>query len=102
MDAEKKTALKALPLQWERLELHARRIVDGVLAGIHRSPHHGYAIEFAHHREYVPGDDVKHIDWKVFARTERCFLKQYKLETDMTCWLLVDASESMAYASGEL
>lgn len=85
-----------------QLELQARRAVEGMLAGIHRSPHHGFAVEFAQHREYVPGDDVKHIDWKVFARTERYYLKQYELETDLVCWLLIDASESMAYASGEV
>jgi uncharacterized protein (DUF58 family) len=84
------------------LELTARRTIDGVLAGAHRSPRHGFAVEFAHHREYVPGDDVKHLDWKVFGRTERYYLKQYELETDLTCWLAVDASGSMRYASHEV
>lgn len=81
------------------LELAARKTVDGVLAGAHKSPRHGFAVEFAQHRQYVPGDDVKHLDWKVFGRTERYYLKQYELETDLTCWLVVDASGSMRYGS---
>lgn len=81
------------------LDLAAKQIVEGVLAGAHKGPRHGFAVEFAQHREYVPGDDVKHLDWKVFGRTERYFLKQYDLETDMTAWLVVDASGSMRYAS---
>jgi uncharacterized protein (DUF58 family) len=84
------------------LELHARRVVEGYLAGLHKSPYHGFAVEFAQHREYVPGDDVKHIDWKVFGRTERYYLKQYEQDTNFVCWLLVDVSESMGYGSGRL
>jgi len=84
------------------LELHARQIVDGYLTGMHRSPQHGFSVEFAQHREYVPGDDIRHIDWKVWGRTERYFLKQYELETNLVCWLLVDASDSMRYASGDI
>jgi uncharacterized protein (DUF58 family) len=84
----------------DRLELEARQSVEGYLAGKHRSPRHGFAVEFAQHREYAPGDDVKHIDWAVYARTKRYFLKQYEQETNLVAWLLVDASESMGYASG--
>jgi uncharacterized protein (DUF58 family) len=83
------------------LEFHAKRVVDGYLAGLHRSPQHGFSVEFAQHREYVPGDDIRHVDWKVYGRTERFFLKQYELETNLVLWLLVDGSESMCYASGE-
>src|SRR6476646_4356791 len=82
------------------LEVQARLVVEGYLAGQHRSPHHGFAVEFAQHREYAPGDDIKHIDWKVYGRTERYYLKQYEQETNLVCWLLVDASQSMAYGSG--
>ena len=82
------------------LELHARGVVEGYLSGMHRSPQHGFAVEFAQHREYAPGDDIRHVDWKVFGRTERFFLKQYELETNLVCWLLVDASDSMRYTSG--
>ncbi len=84
----------------DRLELEARQVVEGYLSGRHRSPRHGFAVEFAQHREYVPGDDIKHIDWKVYGRTERYHLKQYEQETNLVAWLLVDASESMAYGSG--
>ena len=84
------------------LELRAKQVVDGFLTGGHRSKQHGFAVEFAQHREYVPGDDIRHIDWKVFGRKERFYLKQYELETNLICWLLVDASESMRYRSGAL
>ena len=69
---------------------------------MHRSPQHGFSVEFAQHREYVPGDDIRHVDWKVYGRTERFFLKQYELETNLVLWLLVDGSESMRYASGDI
>lgn len=84
----------------DRLELEARQVVEGYLSGRHRSPRHGFAVEFAQHREYSPGDDIKHIDWKVYGRTERFHLKQYEQETNLVAWLLVDASESMGYGSG--
>jgi uncharacterized protein (DUF58 family) len=84
----------------DRLELEARQFVEGYLAGKHRSPRHGFAVEFAQHREYVPGDDIKHIDWKVYGRTDRFNIKQYEQETNLVAWLIIDASESMNYASG--
>src|SRR5207249_3946508 len=83
------------------LELQARLIVEGYLSGMHKSPYHGFSVEFAQHREYVPGDDIKHIDWKVYGRTGRFHLKQYEEETNLVLWLLVDVSESMNYGSGE-
>jgi uncharacterized protein (DUF58 family) len=82
------------------LELQARLIVEGYLSGMHKSPYHGFAVEFAQHREYVPGDDVRHVDWKVYGRTGRFYLKQYEEETNLVCWLLLDTSESMRYGSG--
>ncbi len=84
----------------DRLELAAKQVVEGYLAGRHRSPRHGFAVEFAQHREYVPGDDIKHIDWKVYGRSERFHLKQYEQETNLVAWLAVDVSESMRFASG--
>jgi uncharacterized protein (DUF58 family) len=81
------------------LELQARLLVEGYLSGMHRSPYHGFSVEFAQHREYVPGDDIKHVDWKVFGRTDRFYLKQYEEETNLVCWLVVDVSESMQYKS---
>jgi uncharacterized protein (DUF58 family) len=82
------------------LELQARLIVEGYLSGMHKSPYHGFSVEFAQHREYVPGDDIKHIDWKVYGRTGRFYLKQYEEETNLVLWILLDTSESMRYGSG--
>jgi len=82
------------------LELQARLVVEGYLSGMHKSPYHGFSVEFAQHREYVPGDDIKHVDWKVYGRTGRFYLKQYEEETNFVLWLLLDVSESMRYGSG--
>jgi uncharacterized protein (DUF58 family) len=84
------------------LELKARLVVEGYLSGMHKSPYHGFSVEFAQHREYVPGDDIKHIDWKVYGRTGRFFLKQYEEETNLVCWLVLDVSDSMRYGSGKV
>src|SRR3974390_389147 len=81
------------------LSLHARLIVEGYTAGVHRSPFHGFSIEFAEHREYVPGDDLRYLDWKVLGRTDKHYLKQFEEETNLTCNLLLDTSESMRYQS---
>ncbi|HEY4309887.1 MAG TPA: DUF58 domain-containing protein [Pirellulales bacterium] len=81
------------------LELRARSIVEGYVAGMHRSPYHGFSVEFAEHREYVPGDDLRYVDWKVFAKTDKVYLKQYEEETNLACYLLLDTSESMRYKS---
>jgi uncharacterized protein (DUF58 family) len=83
------------------LELKARLVVEGYLSGMHKSPYHGFSVEFAQHREYVPGDDIKHVDWKVYGRTGKFFLKQYEEETNLICWILLDISESMRYGSKE-
>lgn len=83
----------------EGLELKARLIVEGYLAGAHRSPYHGFSVEFAEHREYVPGDDLRYVDWKVFGKTDRIYLKQFDEETNFSCTVLFDASESMTYRS---
>src|SRR5258708_8396692 len=81
------------------LELRARLIVEGYVSGVHRSPYHGFSIEFAEHREYVPGDDLRHVDWKVFGKTDKIYLKQYEEETNLVSYLLLDTSESMRYRS---
>jgi uncharacterized protein (DUF58 family) len=81
-----------------RLDLRTRLVVEGFLAGLHRSPYQGLSVEFAQHREYVPGDDLKFLDWKVYSRTDRHFIKQYEAETNLRCTFLVDVSESMKYA----
>ena len=73
--------------------------MEGVVAGLHRSPQHGFSVEFAEHREYVPGDDLRYVDWKVYGKSDRIFLKQYEEETNFACHLLLDVSDSMRYRS---
>jgi len=85
----------------EGLDLQARMVVEGYVAGMHPSPYHGFSVEFAEHREYVPGDDIRHVDWKVWCKTDKLYLKQYEEETNLLAYLLLDTSESMAYASGD-
>jgi len=76
-------------------------VVEGYIAGMHKSPYHGFSVEFAEHREYVAGDDIRHVDWKVWSKTDKYYLKQYEEETNLLTYLLLDTSESMAYASGD-
>jgi uncharacterized protein (DUF58 family) len=85
----------------EGLDLQARMVVEGYVAGMHPSPYHGFSVEFAEHREYVPGDDIRHVDWKVWSKTDKLYLKQYEEETNLLLYLLLDTSESMSYASGQ-
>ncbi|HOA73032.1 MAG TPA: DUF58 domain-containing protein [Phycisphaerae bacterium] len=80
-----------------RLELRARRVVEGFVSGMHRSPYHGFSVEFAAHREYVPGDDIRHIDWRLYARGDRLYIKQYEEETNLRTTVLLDCSASMLY-----
>jgi uncharacterized protein (DUF58 family) len=82
------------------LDLLAKTVVDGFVAGLHRSPDFGFSQEFAEYRAYVPGDDLRHVDWNLFARTERCYLKRYRGETNTQVTVLLDASNSMQYTSG--
>ena len=86
----------------EHLGLQARTIVEGYMAGAHKSPFRGFAVEFAQHREYVPGDDIRHLDWKVLGRSDRYYIKQYEQETNFVAHLLVDGSESMKYGSSRV
>jgi uncharacterized protein (DUF58 family) len=82
------------------LDLVAKTVVDGFVAGLHRSPDFGFSQEFAEYRAYTPGDDLRHVDWNLFARTERCYLKRYRGETNSQLTVLLDASNSMEYTSG--
>ncbi len=82
-----------------RLDLVAKLVVEGFISGMHKSPYHGYSVEFAQHREYVPGDDLRHVDWKVFARSDRYYIKEYEEETNLVAAILLDVSESMRYGS---
>src|ERR1700675_1188458 len=79
------------------LDLVAKTVVDGFVSGLHRSPDFGFSQEFAEYRSYSPGDDLRHVDWNVFARTEKCFLKRYRGETNTQLLLLLDTSASMAF-----
>jgi uncharacterized protein (DUF58 family) len=83
--------------QVARLDLRAKFIVQGFLAGLHASPYHGFSVEFSEHRKYVPGDDVRDIDWNVYAKTDKYYLRKYEAETNVTGYLVMDLSASMAY-----
>lgn len=82
------------------LDLIARLVVEGFITGLHRSPYHGFSVEFAEHRPYNIGDDLRHLDWKVYAKTNRYYLKEFEEETNLKAYLLIDASASMSYTSG--
>jgi uncharacterized protein (DUF58 family) len=84
---------------FENLELLARQLVDGFITGLHQSPYHGFSVEFSEHRLYNPGDSTRHIDWKVFSRTDKLFVKRYEEETNLRAHLLLDVSASMYYPS---
>ena len=83
------------------LQMRAKVAVEGFIKGIHRSPYHGFSVEFSEYREYTPGDDTRFIDWKLFARSDRYQVKRFEDETNLRCYLVVDTSRSMGYASGE-
>ena len=83
-----------------RLEFLARQAVEGFITGLHKSPFHGFSVEFAEHRLYNPGESTRHIDWKLFARTDRMFVKRYEEETNLRCQLVIDRSSSMRYPEG--
>ncbi len=85
----------------KRLDLRARLVVEGFITGQHRSPYNGFAIEFAGHREYAFGDDLKHIDWKVWSKTDRLYIKEYEEETNLKCTIILDCSKSMRYGEVE-
>ncbi len=85
--------------QLSRLQLTAQQIVEGFLVGLHKSPYHGFSVEFADHRQYNPGESLKNVDWKIVAKTERYYVKRYEEETNLRCYLLLDHSKSMFYGS---
>ena len=86
--------------QLKGLTVRARRVVEGVMLGMHKSPFRGISAEFAQHRSYVPGDDMRHLDWKVYAKSDRLYVKQFRQETSLACHFVVDTSESMNYVGG--
>jgi uncharacterized protein (DUF58 family) len=83
------------------MELRARLVVEGFMAGLHKSPYHGFSVEFAEHRQYMPGDSIRNIDWKVYAKSDRYFVKEYEEETNLKSYILIDTSASMGYSSDE-
>ena len=85
-----------------QLDLRAQHVIEGFISGMHRSPFFGHSVEFAQHREYVRGDDVRHLDWKVWSKTDRFYIKQYEAETNLRAQVVVDVSESMRYGTGAL
>ncbi|MEX0617837.1 MAG: DUF58 domain-containing protein [Pseudohongiellaceae bacterium] len=84
----------------DNLELRARIVVEGFLSGMHKSPHRGFSVEFNDYRHYYRGDDMRHVDWKLYARSEKFYIKQYEDETNVRCFIVLDTSASMAYSSG--
>jgi uncharacterized protein (DUF58 family) len=84
------------------LQVRARKVMEGVLTGLHKSPHHGQSVEFSEHKEYAPGDEIRHIDWRAFAKLDKYYVKRFEMETNLRALLLVDASGSMAYGRGAM
>ena len=84
----------------DNLELRARVVVEGFMSGLHKSPNRGFSVEFNDYRHYYPGDDMRHVDWKLYARSEKFYIKQYEDETNVRCFIVLDASASMDYSSG--
>lgn len=83
----------------DKFNLRARLIVEGFIIGLHKSPYHGFSVEFSDHRQYNPGDEIKNIDWKVYAKTNRYYIRRYEEETNLKCYILLDHSKSMGYTS---
>jgi len=86
----------------DNMALRARLVVEGFIIGLHKSPYHGFSVEFAEHRPYNPGDEIRHIDWKLYGKTDRYYIKQYEEETNLKSYLLLDKSGSMKYSSGSI
>ncbi|HMS65074.1 MAG TPA: DUF58 domain-containing protein [Ignavibacteria bacterium] len=81
------------------IELKARLVVEGFIAGLHKSPYHGFSVEFAEHRQYMPGDDLKYLDWKILGKTDRYYVKRFEEETNLKSYILLDVSRSMNFKS---
>ncbi len=82
------------------VKLRARAVVEGVLSGLHKSPHQGQSVEFAEHKEYAPGDELRHLDWKAYGKFDKYYVKRFEHETNLRAVLVVDASASMGYRAG--
>ena len=86
----------------DSISMRAKMVVEGYIIGQHRSPYHGFSVEFAEHRSYEPGDEIRHIDWKLYGKTNRLYVKRYEEETNLRAYLILDTSKSMAYTSGSV
>src|SRR5687767_5866924 len=84
-----------------KLDLRARLVVEGYVSGLHKSPYRGFSVEFAEHREYAAGDDLRYLDWKVYGKSDRFYVKRYEEETNLLCHVVLDVSESMDFGTGE-
>src|SRR5258706_13435402 len=84
------------------LQVRARKVMEGVLTGLHQSPVHGQSVEFSEHKEYAPGDEIRHIDWRAFAKLDKYYVKRFEMETNLRALLLLDASGSMPYGRGAM
>ena len=94
------SALKELQ-QFKNLEYLAKQVVEGFVTGLHKSPFHGFSVEFAEHKSYNPGDSIKNIDWKLYGKTEKLYSKRYEEETNLRCHLVLDISSSMYYPAAK-
>jgi len=99
MEDYRKYLIPDIVSKLSNMELRARLVVEGFIAGLHKSPFHGFSVEFAEHRQYLPGDETRYIDWKIYGKTEKYFIKQFEEETNLKSYLLLDISKSMDYAS---
>ena len=102
MNAERVLLTPQLTERLAQLKVRAESVVEGALSGLHRSPHHGQSVEFAEHKVYAPGDELRHLDWKAYAKFDRYYVKRYEHETNLRAFLCVDASGSMGFSSGKL
>jgi uncharacterized protein (DUF58 family) len=97
----KKYLVPSVVARLSNIELKAKAVVEGFMTGLHKSPYHGFSVEFAEHRQYMPGDDLKFLDWKVYARTGRYYIKRFEEETNLKSYILLDISKSMDFSSGK-
>ncbi|CAN5545980.1 DUF58 domain-containing protein [soil metagenome] len=98
----RKYLLPSAAARLSNMELRAKAVVEGFMTGLHKSPFHGFSVEFAEHRQYIPGDDLKFLDWKLYARTERYYIKRFEEETNLKSYILLDISKSMDFAGEKI
>ena len=102
MEDKRKYLQPEMAAMLNNMALRARLVVEGYIIGQHKSPYHGFSVEFAEHRAYGPGDEIRHIDWKLYGKTNRYYVKRYEEETNLRAHLILDTSRSMMYTSGKI